>query len=70
MRTYDPEYENKVREFNAGAGRKAYIRTYGCQQNVSDSEKIAALAENMGYELCDSPEGASLVVFNTCAMRH
>lgn len=70
MRIYDPEYENKVREFNAGAGRKAYIRTYGCQQNVSDSEKIAALARNMGYDLCDSPEGASLVVFNTCAVRH
>ena len=70
MRYYNPEYENKVRQFIEGSRRKAYIKTYGCQQNVSDSEKIAALAENMGYELCDSPREASLVVFNTCAVRH
>ena len=70
MRYYNPEYENKVRQFIEGSRRKAYIKTYGCQQNVSDSEKIAALAENMGYELCDSPQDASLVVFNTCAVRH
>lgn len=70
MQIYNSEYENKVRELLGGRKPKAFIRTYGCQQNVSDSEKIATLAQNMGYELTDSPKGASLVVFNTCAVRH
>ena len=71
MRNYNCEYEEKVKALVAQKQKpKAYIRIYGCQQNVSDAEKIATLAVNMGYELCDSPKGASLVVFVTCAVRH
>ena len=49
--------------------KKIYIETYGCQQNVSDSEKIAGMAGEMGYELCDDKDVADLIVYNTCAVR-
>lgn len=71
MITYKAEYEEKVKELLLAKDKpKAYVRIYGCQQNVSDAERIKTLAVNMGYELCDSPKNASLVVFVTCAVRH
>ncbi len=48
---------------------KAHVHTFGCQQNVSDGEKIKGMLCEMGYGLCDTPEGADLVIFNTCAVR-
>ena len=48
---------------------KAFVHTYGCQQNVSDSERMQGLLRDMGYEFCDSPDEADLVLFNTCAVR-
>ena len=48
---------------------KYYIVTYGCQMNVHESEKIAAICEKMGYTLADKREDADLIVFNTCAIR-
>ena len=48
---------------------KAYARHYGCQQNVSDGEKINGMLLHMGYVLCESPEDADLVLYNTCAVR-
>ena len=47
----------------------AFIHTYGCQQNVSDSEKIKGWLEYMGFGFCDEPDNADLVLFNTCAVR-
>lgn len=47
----------------------AYVHTFGCQQNVSDGEKIKGMLIEMGYGLSDVPEGADLVIFNTCAVR-
>lgn len=47
----------------------AYIHTYGCQQNVSDSEKIKGMLAQMGYGFTDTPEEAQLVIYNTCAIR-
>ncbi|HEY7010512.1 MAG TPA: MiaB/RimO family radical SAM methylthiotransferase, partial [Jatrophihabitantaceae bacterium] len=44
------------------------IRTYGCQMNVHDSERLAGLLEEAGYERA-SGDCADLVVFNTCAVR-
>ena len=46
-----------------------YIRTFGCQQNEADSERMAWLCEQMGYEKCDEPERAKLILVNTCAVR-
>ncbi len=48
---------------------KYFIVTFGCQMNVHDSEKIAGILENMGYECCDTREEADIIVFNTCAIR-
>jgi tRNA-2-methylthio-N6-dimethylallyladenosine synthase len=46
------------------------IRTYGCQMNVHDSERLAGLLEQAGYERAGgTAEGADVVVFNTCAVR-
>ena len=47
----------------------AFTHTYGCQQNVSDGEKLNGMLAEMGYGFADSPCGADLVLFNTCAVR-
>lgn len=48
---------------------KYYIVTYGCQMNVHESEKLAAICEKMGYCLAEKREEADLIIFNTCAIR-
>lgn len=50
-------------------GKKYFIRTYGCQMNVHDSEEIAGHLESIGFTEVDSIEEADLVVLNTCAIR-
>ena len=47
----------------------AYVHSYGCQQNVNDGERIKGVLVDIGYGLCDSPEDADLILFNTCAVR-
>ncbi len=47
----------------------AYIRTYGCQQNVADSEKIKGMLANAGFGFVDAPDDADFILFNTCAVR-
>lgn len=47
----------------------ACILTYGCQQNVSDSERMKGMLENMGYVITENAEEADFVLFNTCAVR-
>ncbi len=47
----------------------AFVLTLGCQQNEADSEKLCGMAEAMGYEMTTSPERASLIMVNTCAIR-
>ncbi|MDQ3957183.1 MAG: tRNA (N6-isopentenyl adenosine(37)-C2)-methylthiotransferase MiaB [Actinomycetota bacterium] len=46
-----------------------YIRTFGCQMNEHDSERMAGLLESEGYRAVDTPEDAGVVVFNTCCIR-
>ncbi len=48
---------------------KACVETYGCQQNVSDSEHIKGMLEDFGYTLTEVAEEADFVLFNTCAVR-
>jgi tRNA-2-methylthio-N6-dimethylallyladenosine synthase len=45
------------------------VRTYGCQMNVHDSERLSGLLEDAGYVRVPSGEQADVVVFNTCAVR-
>ena len=47
----------------------AYVETYGCQQNEADSERIRGILCESGYSITDAPEGADVVVMNTCAIR-
>ena len=47
----------------------ACVVTYGCQQNVADSEKIKGMLKDMGYAFTDERQKAKLVIFNTCAVR-
>ena len=52
-----------------GAGHKAMVDTFGCQQNEEDSEKIRGYLTEMGYELTMDEHQAEVVVLNTCAVR-
>lgn len=49
--------------------RSYEIRTYGCQMNVHDSERLSGLLEDAGYVRAEAYQAADLVVFNTCAVR-
>lgn len=50
--------------------KKSYfITTYGCQLNVHESEKIAGVLQNLGYEEAECLQDADVIVFNTCAIR-
>ena len=49
--------------------KKLYIKTYGCQMNVYDTERMADVMAPEGYEQVDEPDGADLVVLNTCHIR-
>ncbi len=50
-------------------GKKYFLRTYGCQMNVHDSEEIKYYLECLGYEPVEELELADIVVLNTCAIR-
>ncbi|MCU7730003.1 tRNA (N6-isopentenyl adenosine(37)-C2)-methylthiotransferase MiaB [Actinoplanes sp. KI2] len=52
-----------------GTPRTYDVRTYGCQMNVHDSERISGLMEDAGYVRAADPDAADVVVFNTCAVR-
>ena len=52
-----------------GEGRTYEIRTYGCQMNAHDSERVAGLLEDAGYVRAADGDTPDLVVFNTCAVR-
>jgi tRNA-2-methylthio-N6-dimethylallyladenosine synthase len=49
--------------------KKLFIRTYGCQMNVYDSDRMADVLAPVGYAMGDSPEDADLVILNTCHIR-
>jgi tRNA-2-methylthio-N6-dimethylallyladenosine synthase len=48
---------------------KVYIETFGCQMNVADTERAATGLRQSGYELCNSPDEADVVLLNTCSVR-
>ncbi len=49
--------------------KRLYIKTYGCQMNVYDSERMADVLRPLGYAIASEPQGADLVVLNTCHIR-
>ncbi len=58
--------KNKKENIN---NKKYFLRTYGCQMNVHDSEEIKAILENLGYTFTEELDNADIVVLNTCAIR-
>jgi tRNA-2-methylthio-N6-dimethylallyladenosine synthase len=52
-----------------GEQRRFYIETYGCQMNVHDTEKAAAVLSNLGYVQVEQPEQADILLLNTCMVR-
>ena len=52
----------------AGA-RKLYVKTFGCQMNEYDSDKMIALLGKIGFSLVSEPDTADLILFNTCSVR-
>ena len=52
-----------------GVTPRAFVDTYGCQQNEADSERIRGMLASCGYAIVDTEEGADCIVINTCAIR-
>ena len=69
------DYMKKVSAISAdfqsiqGRPPSAYTKTFGCQQNENDTERINGMLEEMGYVFTDRPENADFILFNTCAVR-
>ena len=53
----------------ADSPRRYHITTFGCQMNKADSERMAGILEDMGFEWIEAPEQADLVLYNTCTIR-
>jgi len=49
--------------------KTVHIRTFGCQMNIHDSEKMLGVLEQEGYAETGDPRKADLIVFNTCSIR-
>ncbi|MGQ0542588.1 MAG: tRNA (N6-isopentenyl adenosine(37)-C2)-methylthiotransferase MiaB [Blastocatellia bacterium] len=49
--------------------KKVYLETFGCQMNVSDSERVATTLVSKGYEITTDQESADIVLLNTCSVR-
>jgi tRNA-2-methylthio-N6-dimethylallyladenosine synthase len=49
--------------------KKIHIKTYGCQMNVYDSDRMQDLMNSVGYETSEEVEGSDMVIINTCHIR-
>ena len=67
VKNYKYIKDDKYKE--VGKNKTYYIKTYGCQMNVHDSENIKALLEEMSFSEVDNMECADLIILNTCAIR-
>jgi tRNA-2-methylthio-N6-dimethylallyladenosine synthase len=61
--------EERVKDSFGGREHFALVETYGCQQNVNDSQKFEGMLMEMGYTLTKEREKADFILFNTCAVR-
>ena len=62
-------YVNYNVDLQFGEGKTFFVRTYGCQMNEHDSEKIRGMLKTCGFIEADSYEDADVVILNTCAIR-
>lgn len=65
------DFIEKIKQINISREKKplAFVETYGCAQNESDSEKLKGMLFDMGYEFCEKTEDADFIIYNTCAVR-
>ena len=63
------DFETIIRDMHAQRPLRAMVDTFGCQQNVADSQHIMGMLEAMGCTFTDDPAQADVVVLNTCAIR-
>jgi tRNA-2-methylthio-N6-dimethylallyladenosine synthase len=63
------EVMHETSPVSEGAGPSVYIRTYGCQMNVSDTQTIESLLDEAGFHFVETPETADIILVNTCAVR-
>ena len=63
------DFEAKLKEMHAARPLRALVDTFGCQQNVADSQHILGMLRDMGCEFTDDAARADIVVMNTCAIR-
>ena len=59
----------KVEQIKERKVKKYYIKTFGCQMNVYDSQRVAAILEQLGFSAAASLPQADIVIFNTCHIR-
>ena len=62
------DYKTTTEE-NTGKGKKLYIESYGCQMNFSDSEIVASIMKDNGYDTTSEFEQADVIFLNTCSIR-
>ena len=62
-------YIEEIRKYTSADAKKAYVRSFGCQLNISDGEKIKGLLKNAGYSFTEDENEADLIILNTCAVR-
>src|SRR6266513_1552410 len=67
--TSQGSYSEIVRGVAAGQGGTFFLETFGCQMNDHDSGKVAGLLLSRGYQQVETPEAASLILYNTCSIR-
>jgi tRNA-2-methylthio-N6-dimethylallyladenosine synthase len=67
--TGQPSYSGAVRGIEAGKHGTFFLETFGCQMNDHDSEKVAGVLLSRGYRQVETPEAASLILYNTCSIR-
>ena len=69
QKVYTDELKDILRLRAGGKTPLAFVHTYGCQQNVADSEKLKGMLCEMGCEMTENKEEADIIIFNTCAVR-
>ena len=67
--TGQPALSGAVPSVAAGGRGTFFLETFGCQMNDHDSEKVAGLLLSRGYRQVETPEAASLILYNTCSIR-
>ncbi len=63
------EITNQIKLSLGDDARFALVETFGCQQNVNDSQRLQGMLMEMGYTLTEDRKKADVIIFNTCAVR-